>query len=146
MVNHADENGIVIFTCATKGRLEHGTHRTDPASSPGTASKDNSYYKNLVERDFLNIPNFHKNFVSYQFFTNHLTKDLYFYGLRGNKKIDTNSVVNFFKDATDIATKIRKKENFKSYIKIRIIYLLLVPLYGYLSEDNYQNFTYKTYK
>jgi hypothetical protein len=146
MVNLTDEDGIVIFTCATKGRLEHGTYRTDPFSSPGTASKDNSYYRNLGIDDFANTPNFDKHFISHGFYVNHLTKDLYFYGLRGNKRADANAVAFFFKSATEISTRIRRKQNFKSYLIIRFFYFLLSPLYVFLSDENYQEVTYAVYK
>jgi hypothetical protein len=146
MVNLTDEDGMVIFTCATKGRLEHGTYRTDAFSSPGTASSDNSYYMNLDIDDFVKTQDLDKQFVSHGFYVNHLTKDLYFYGLRGNKKISTNASSSFFINATEISTQIRKKTNFKSYMKIRILYFLLSPLYSFLSDKNYQKVTYSAYK
>src|SRR5262245_54404953 len=32
------DGGLVVITCASRGRLEHGTPRTDFSSSPGTQS------------------------------------------------------------------------------------------------------------
>jgi hypothetical protein len=146
MVNLADQDAIVIFTCATKGRLEHGTYRTDPFSSPGTASIDNSYYRNLGIDDFEKIPDFDKYFISHGFYVNHLTKDIYFYGLKSNKRIDVNVAASFFRNATEISSKIRRKTNFKSYLMITILYFLLAPLYSFLSDRNYQKVTYPAYK
>jgi len=39
--------GVLILTCATTGRHEHGTTRTSPAMSPST----NEHYKNLTAAD-----------------------------------------------------------------------------------------------
>ena len=39
--------GVLILTCATTGRHEHGTTRTSPAMSPST----NDHYKNLTAAD-----------------------------------------------------------------------------------------------
>lgn len=46
------KGGLVIVTCAGRGRLEHGTRRTSPKSSPGTSAVGSDYYKNLQPRDF----------------------------------------------------------------------------------------------
>ena len=40
--------GMVLFTCASEGRHEHGTTRTTPADSPATTD----YYENRVAKDF----------------------------------------------------------------------------------------------
>jgi SAM-dependent methyltransferase len=129
MVQLADKNGMVLFTCAAKGRLEHGTYRTDPHSSPGTASEENSYYRNLGKDDFLQIFNFNDYFVSYDFYINYITKDLYFYGLKGQSKLEIGASKLFFKAAYESSMKIRKKTDFKSYLKIRSFYFLLLPIY-----------------
>lgn len=48
-------DGVVIVTCAGRGRLEHGTSRTTPGSSPGTQAIGSEYYRNLVPRDFARL-------------------------------------------------------------------------------------------
>jgi SAM-dependent methyltransferase len=75
MVRMTIPNGLVIFTCASEGRPEHGTARSDPASSPLTLGWD--YYKNLNEQDF----DFALG-VNGKFHYNSITKDLYFYGIK----------------------------------------------------------------
>jgi len=45
-------DGVLIVTCAGRGRLEHGTSRTTPGCSPGTQSVGSDYYRNLLPRDF----------------------------------------------------------------------------------------------
>ncbi|MCQ8887699.1 class I SAM-dependent methyltransferase [Pseudoalteromonas agarivorans] len=81
MFKHLGEQGVVIFTCATTGRPEHGTSRTDLNDSPGTASVGWDYYKNLVQDDF--DSNFIKqNFKHYLFVENEESQDLYFVGFK----------------------------------------------------------------
>jgi SAM-dependent methyltransferase len=52
MVRMCKSGGLIFFTCATTGRSEHGTSRTDSGSSPLTVSIGWEYYKNLDEQDF----------------------------------------------------------------------------------------------
>jgi hypothetical protein len=68
-------NGLMLFTCATTGRREHGTTRTSPKSSPFT----NDYYKNLTIED---IKLDFSIFKDYKFEINNKSKDLYFWGLK----------------------------------------------------------------
>lgn len=71
--------GLIIFTCASTGRPEHGTRRTTPADSPYTC--DNEYYRNLTEQDF-RVWNFDQLFSEYAFEYNPTPGDLYFYGIK----------------------------------------------------------------
>lgn len=52
MVRVTRKGGLVLFTCASEGRPEHGTPRSDPASAPFCGD----YYRNLTEDDFLEHP------------------------------------------------------------------------------------------
>ncbi|MGH9560189.1 MAG: class I SAM-dependent methyltransferase [Terracidiphilus sp.] len=72
--------GIVLFTCATTGRLEHGTKRTLPTSSPGNQEVGWNYYRNLKQRDFTSRLAFADLFKEYTFLTNAASQDLYFIG------------------------------------------------------------------
>lgn len=72
-------NGLVVFTCATEGRREHGTTRTTPSDSPFTLNWD--YYKNLTEDDFADSLNLNQMFQRHSFSVNHNSHDLYFWGL-----------------------------------------------------------------
>lgn len=81
MVKHAREGGLVLFTCATTGRAEHGTSRTTPEQSPGTRAVGWDYYKNVVEQDF--PKDFLQSVFEYHaFFTNTVSQDLYFIGIK----------------------------------------------------------------
>jgi SAM-dependent methyltransferase len=82
MYRMTKEGGIVIFTCATTGRPEHGTTRTSPQSSPGTQSLNWDYYQNLTQDDFEGLANFDKLFESHFFLVNKNSHDLYFFGYK----------------------------------------------------------------
>ena len=75
---HRMSREVVIFTCATEGRAEHGTSRTTPGCSPFTVDKWD-YYRNLTEDDFSDLP-LDDMFNEWNFTTNHLSHDLYFVG------------------------------------------------------------------
>jgi hypothetical protein len=70
---------LVVFTCATEGRPEHGTTRTTPADSPFTLEWD--YYRNLTEQDF-RVLDLDRIFREYGFSVNENSKDLYFWGFK----------------------------------------------------------------
>lgn len=82
MYRMCKQEGLLLFTCATTGRPEHGTSRTSPKKSPLTIAKGWDYYKNLTENDFVKSFNFLENFSEYQFSTNLESFDLYFYGIK----------------------------------------------------------------
>lgn len=77
---HRMASKFVIFTCATDGRPEHGTTRTDRGSSPFTASWD--YYRNLNQKDFEATFNLDAMFKEYFFETNEASHDIYFLGVK----------------------------------------------------------------
>jgi SAM-dependent methyltransferase len=71
-------SGLIVMSCATTGRAEHGTKRT----SPGDAPFCNDYYKNLTEQDFVENFDIDSMFSVYEFGIGEATKDLYFYGVK----------------------------------------------------------------
>ena len=82
MVNYCSTTGVVVFTCASKGRAEHGTSRTDPTHSPGSQAIGWDYYKNLQQSDFEKAFNLNEFFSSYFFYYEPNNCDLYFFGTR----------------------------------------------------------------
>lgn len=74
-------SGLVIMTCATTGRPEHGTSRTSRSDAPFCGD----YYMNLTENDIKANCNFSK-FLAYGFSTCDSPADLYFWGLTKNQK------------------------------------------------------------
>ena len=76
MIDLTRPDGFIIFSCATTGRAEHGTNRTDAGSSPFTQS----YYNNLTESDFREKFDFSKIFKNFEFSVEMNHHDLYFWG------------------------------------------------------------------
>lgn len=101
MVRMCKSGGLVLFTCATIGRKEHGTSRSDSGSSPLTVGIGWDYYRNLDEQDFRGSfeESFDEIFSEYEFhstedydtptdFIKHMRtyinpcEDLYFWGIK----------------------------------------------------------------
>jgi SAM-dependent methyltransferase len=76
------KGGALLFTCASTGRLEHGTTRTTPDVSPGTQSVGWDYYMNLTQKDFTQKIDFANLFSGYLFIYNKFSCDLYFIGIK----------------------------------------------------------------
>lgn len=76
----AKAGGVVLVTCASRGRLEHGTTRTRPEESPGSQSVGWDYYRNLNREDFERRLDLGALFESHAFFRNETSHDLYFVG------------------------------------------------------------------
>jgi len=76
--------GLLLFTCATEGRQEHGTRRTTPQDSPFTSQLENDYYKNLTEEHIKNVITLDYWFEKYEFSVNDGTKDLYLFAIKRN--------------------------------------------------------------
>jgi SAM-dependent methyltransferase len=81
MVRHVRPGGLVLFTCATTGRPEHGTERANPGDSPGTVARGWNYYKNVESSDFSVFP-LDDVFQDHRFLVNRISCDLYFVGLK----------------------------------------------------------------
>lgn len=82
MIRLCRPGGLVVMTCATIGRPEHGTSRSGPAASPLTVALGWNYYKNLTARDFEGVAGAPSSFLSYRFWTNWNHFDLLFLGIR----------------------------------------------------------------
>jgi len=101
MLRMTKHGGLIILSCATTGRQEHGTTRVTPGDSPLTTHAGWNYYKNLDANDFLETFNMLAWFDAFHFLMCPQTFDLYFYGLRSNKEGGTNSG-EFTKTASEI--------------------------------------------
>jgi len=76
--------GLLMFTCATTGRPEHGTIKTSPKDSGTTQIGDEewgNYYKNLTEADIKDALDLDMIFSSYAFEFNTSPYDMYFWGV-----------------------------------------------------------------
>lgn len=75
--------GLLLFSCATTGRPEHGTRRTSPHDSPFTSQIDNDYYMNLTEEDVRNKIPIEAVFEDSEFISRETwPQDLYFWGIK----------------------------------------------------------------
>jgi SAM-dependent methyltransferase len=73
------KGGILLFTCATTGREQHGITNANPECSPFT----NYYYSNLTIADIESVFDLEKQFSDYELKEVHNTMhDLYFYGIK----------------------------------------------------------------
>lgn len=83
-INLTKNGGLFTFTCASTGRPEHGTRRTDTYSSPLTTNIDEwaDYYKNLTEDDIREVVDIDEIFENYQFEYVSYPGDLYFWGIK----------------------------------------------------------------
>ncbi len=87
MIRLCRPGGLVIMTCATTGRPEHGTARSGPEGSPLTVALGWNYYKNLTKRDFERAADLASSFSLYRFWTNWDHYDLLFLGIRKGSQL-----------------------------------------------------------
>lgn len=80
MLTNCSSGGMIVWTCASTGRPEHGTRATTPSDSPYTC--DNNYYKNLTIQDFVTHWDFDQLFTRHFWCYNHRPGDLYFVGVK----------------------------------------------------------------
>jgi SAM-dependent methyltransferase len=91
--------GLVMISCATTGRLEHGTTRTNPDASPFTSAEKWDYYKNLTAADIAHSLNLTGWLADWASWTNFITKDLYFVGIRHGGEPTLNAAMKQHFDA-----------------------------------------------
>lgn len=81
MVRLCKSGGLVLMTCATSGRPEHGTSAAQPSDSPLTLSIGWDYYRNLTADDVLSA-GIARELGFCQFFTNWQSHDLYMLAMK----------------------------------------------------------------
>lgn len=87
MIRLLATNGLMVMTCATFGRAQHGTSISEPSSSPLTVNLGQDYYRNLIKSDF-DIVIFERFFADYFFVTDNSSSDLYFVGVACNASLE----------------------------------------------------------
>jgi SAM-dependent methyltransferase len=70
-------DGVLILTCATTLRPEHGTTRTSPKESPGTQSRGWDYYGNVSKTDLIETLNSIDPSLDFKIWINRKVFDLY---------------------------------------------------------------------
>ncbi len=150
MYRMTKQGGIVVFTCATTGRLEHGTTRTSPKQSPGTQTLGWDFYLNLTERHFRKLVNLDGLFDAYIFLTNKHSCDLYFIGEKtGNQKIFHFNEIELEAECIEMAAqaeverqrKIAAESRYPKWLRMLSgASLLPLRLAARLPDPQYQNF------
>ena len=134
--------GFLIFTCATRGRLEHGTCRTNPMNSIASNKIGWNYYHNLEEKDFVKKTDLSKLFDNFLFLTNNISKDLYFIGKKAGKEARFNFDKKKFIEEYNFQQYILKlnKSPFKS-IRNFIRFVIHIPfsIASYLPQNHFHN-------
>lgn len=85
MVKLLRPGGLMLFTCASTGRPEHGTLNSNPVDAPflsGIDEKWGNYYKNLTEDDIRSVIEINNTFVNFNFEYEPESCDLYFWGIK----------------------------------------------------------------
>jgi SAM-dependent methyltransferase len=101
MLRVTKPDGLVVMSCATTGRKQHGTEQFDPGSSPLTMSKGQNYYRNLLRDDFTSIVVHDAWFSVWAFFVDHTNHDLYFFGLGKEASSNLQEIARNLKTALD---------------------------------------------
>ncbi|WP_157609601.1 class I SAM-dependent methyltransferase [Variovorax sp. Root473] len=81
MLRLVKTDGLLIMTCATEGRRQHGTTAFDPTASPLTTGQGQEHYQNLVAADFQALVNHDAWFSVWGFYQDFSSRDLYFFGV-----------------------------------------------------------------
>ena len=90
MLRMTRPGGLVVISCATTGRMEHGTSRTNPDASPFTVAEKWDYYRNLTARDLEQGVHMAGWLADWRSWVNYISRDLYFIGVRhgGTAKLE----------------------------------------------------------
>ena len=99
MLRMTRPGGLVLISCATTGRLEHGTTRTNPDASPFTSAENWTYYQNLDRSDLENGLNLDGWLADRGSWVNFITRDLYFIGVRHGGEATLNAAMKAHFDA-----------------------------------------------
>src|SRR5665213_873697 len=86
--------GLMIMSCATGWRPEHGTSRSDPGNSPLTVEQGWEYYRNLGARDIMRKVDF-SSLSAWAFATNWDAWDLYLLGTKDPRPEAAEKIASF---------------------------------------------------
>jgi SAM-dependent methyltransferase len=118
--------GLVVMTCASRGRAEHGTERTTDlvSVSPGTSAIGWNYYKNLNQSDFEKNIDLKSLFDKYFFYYMPTSSDLYFCGQKlGDAIFDLN--------ISNLKSRMAEIKAIPSYQNISKVKLILMKVHSF---------------
>ncbi len=81
MLRMLKPDGLMIMTCATIGRRQHGTSEFGPGDSPLTVGLKQDHYENRTAADFEALMPLPALFAQSAFHSDHESHDLYFFGI-----------------------------------------------------------------
>ncbi len=83
------QGGLLLFSCATTGRPEHGTRETTPSDAPFLQAFGEwaDYYKNLEQSDIQTAFAVDELFSKYEFSNCEESHDLYFWGIKKGTRL-----------------------------------------------------------
>jgi len=87
MIRMLKKDGLCLITCATTGRIEHGTPRSNPLDSLANIENVLHYYRNLDAREFQRKIDLKLHFKEHMFSTNMYHCDLFFLGIKIGRSI-----------------------------------------------------------
>jgi SAM-dependent methyltransferase len=134
MVRMTRPLGLVVFSCATIGRAEHGTSRSDGGfAAPLAVEQGYEYYGNISKREFLEILEKHQ-FLSYSLWQNFAVNDLYFVGIKSSLAATTADMKTASNKLAELHMVMRR------YIRSYHLKLPLTYIYRYVYEPVYKLF------
>ncbi len=111
--------GLIVMTCASTGRLEHGTRRTTPNDAPLIEWE---YYENLKASDFRNSISLAEHLTIWKFFINLTSCDLYFVGFKLGREVPKGARAEL--DTIRWHYIIENLRNPKALVKLMLIYIM----------------------
>lgn len=119
MIDATAEGGVVVVSCATRGRREHGTTRADGGfASPGTVALGQEHYANVGIAEVAAVIR-HDDFDRWYALVNGRRSDLYVVGLRPGASEDDLSRM------ADLATRLQARYHSRPYRADPIVAALL---------------------
>ena len=87
MIRLLKPGGLLLMSCATAGRPEHGTARSKPGDSPLTIGIGWDYYRNLRRRDFEQAFALEREFSAHYAGHYYQGCDLFFFGFKAGAAV-----------------------------------------------------------
>lgn len=132
MVRLTRPGGVVAISCASTGRVEHGTRRTRMQDSPGSAVLAD-HYKNISYSELTSLVSSIGKFEKTLLVNNRFSCDLYFAGIVGAESpVDRQMEIPSIEAVRNIAKGTRWHEHAR---RVPNYLLRLLPL----SEERYQD-------
>jgi len=143
MVRMTRPGGLIVFTCASRGRLEHGTARSGARMSLGTQSVGWQYYRNLRQPDFEKRVDLAKHFAIYRFYYIWGSADLYFFGIKKGGELTEFDLPALEREVARIRRGERRRDQPLSAAKRVLWAAYQTPIVGasfFLDDKSFQNF------